>query len=40
MLVYDVFSELMASQNRMEQGMPDYSANRNDKSFFTKFARK
>jgi hypothetical protein len=37
MLVYDIFSELMASQNSMEQGTPD----RNDENMFvTKFARK
>jgi hypothetical protein len=41
MLVYDVFSELMVSQNNMEQGTPSYSANRDDENFFvTKFTRK
>jgi hypothetical protein len=30
MLVYDVFSELMVSQNNMEQGKPGYSTNHND----------
>jgi hypothetical protein len=41
MLVYDIFSELMASQNSMEQGTPGYSTNRNDEKFFvTKFAQK
>jgi hypothetical protein len=42
MLVYDIFGlGFMASQNNMEQGMPDYSSNRNDESFLsTKFARK
>jgi hypothetical protein len=30
MLVYDVFSELMASQNSMEQGTPSYNVNHND----------
>jgi hypothetical protein len=41
MLVYDVFAELMASQNNMEQWKPGDSTNRNDESFFvTKFARK
>jgi hypothetical protein len=35
MLVYDVFSELMASQNSMEQGTPDYSVNRNDELFLS-----
>jgi hypothetical protein len=40
MLVYDKFSEIMASQNCMEQGMPSYSTNHNDETFFiTKFAR-
>jgi hypothetical protein len=39
--VYDVFSELTASQNNMEQGTPDYSVNRNDENYFvTNFARK
>jgi hypothetical protein len=40
MLVYDIFSKLMVSQNNMEQGMRGYNTNRNDKSFFTKFAWK
>jgi hypothetical protein len=41
MLIYDIFSELMASQNSMEQGTPGYSTNRNDeKKFVTKFAQK
>jgi hypothetical protein len=41
MLVYDIFSELMASQNSMEHGTPGYSVNRNDeKNFVTKLARK
>jgi hypothetical protein len=40
MSVYDVFSELMASQNSMEWGMPRYSVNRNDKKIVTKFAWK
>jgi hypothetical protein len=31
MLVYDIFSELMASQNGMEQGTLDYNINRNEK---------
>jgi hypothetical protein len=30
MLVYDVFSELMVSQNSMEQRTPSYSTNCND----------
>jgi hypothetical protein len=41
MLVYDVFSELMVSQNNMEQGKPGYSTNHNDeKKFVTKFSQK
>jgi hypothetical protein len=34
MLVYDIFGlGFMASQNSMEQGMPDYTSNRNYESF-------
>jgi hypothetical protein len=33
MLVYDVFSELMESQNSMEQGTPGYSTNCKDEIF-------
>jgi hypothetical protein len=35
MLVYDNFLELMASENNMEHGMPSYSTNRNDQTFFS-----
>jgi hypothetical protein len=33
MLVYDIFSEVVASQKSMEWGTPDYSVNHNDENF-------